>query len=307
MGITNTESGTRVDEIADGIYRISTPTSLIPGGFTFNQFLVEDEAPLLFHTGLRGLFPVVREAVAHVLGDAGRLRYVSFSHWEADESGALGEWLTTAPNAVPLSGKIGAMVSASDATDRTPRGLADGEQLELGGQRVVWFDAPHVPHGWDCGFLGELTTKTLFCGDLFTQAGAEHPPSRKASSWDRAKACGRRWTTTPIPPTRAATSSASRRSNRARSLACTAPPSQGTAAASCSGSSRRAAPEPRLRRAAPARLLPGRRQSFSTCLSLMTGRNVNEHAAVCESDSSRSKSTTRFSFELSATSSALNG
>jgi flavorubredoxin len=178
MTVTNRETGTRIDEIAARIYRISTPIRPnpgLPGGFSFNQFLLAAKEPLLFHTGPRKLFPLVREAVRHVLPPE-TLRYVAFSHWEADESGALGEWLTTAPNAVPLSGNIGAMVSASDATDRTPRGLADGEQLELGGQRVVWFDAPHVPHGWDCGFLGELTTKTLFCGDLFTQAGAEHPP-----------------------------------------------------------------------------------------------------------------------------------
>jgi len=178
MTVTNHEAGTRIDEIAPRIYRISTPIPPnpgLPGGFSFNQFLLAADEPLLFHTGPRKLFPLVRQAVEHVLPPE-TLRYIAFSHWEADESGALVEWLATAPGAVPLSGNIGAMVSASDASDRKPRGLADGEQLELGGQRVVWFDAPHVPHGWDCGFLGELTTKTLLCGDLFTQPGAEHPP-----------------------------------------------------------------------------------------------------------------------------------
>jgi flavorubredoxin len=178
MTVTNQETGTRIDEIAPRIYRISTPIRPnpgLPGGFSFNQFLLAADEPLLFHTGPKKLFSLVRQAVSHVLPPE-TLRYVAFSHWEADESGALGEWLEQAPNAVPLSGNIGAMVSASDATDRKPRGLADGEQLDLGGQRVVWFDAPHVPHGWDCGFLGELTSKTLLCGDLFTQAGAEHPP-----------------------------------------------------------------------------------------------------------------------------------
>src|SRR5678815_6151018 len=119
MGITNTESGTRVDEIADGIYRISTPTTLIPGGFTFNQFLVEDESPLLFHTGLRGMFPLVREAVAHVLGDAARLRYLSFSHWEADESGALNDWLEVAPRAEPVCSVTAALVSVNDPVSYT--------------------------------------------------------------------------------------------------------------------------------------------------------------------------------------------
>ena len=178
MTVTNHEAGTRIDEIASRIYRISTPVPPnpgLPGGFSFNQFLLAADEPLLFHTGPRKLFPLVRQAVEHVLPPE-TLRYIAFSHWEADESGALAPWLATAPDAVPLSGNIGAMVSASDASDRKPRGLADGEQLELGGQRVVWFDAPHVPHGWDCGFLGELTTKTLLCGDLFTQPGAEHPP-----------------------------------------------------------------------------------------------------------------------------------
>ena len=178
MTVTNQESGTRIDEIAARIYRISTPIPAntgLPGGFSFNQFLLAAGEPLLFHTGPRKLFPLVREAVRHVLPPE-TLRYVAFSHWEADESGSLGEWLALAPSAVPLSGNIGAMVSAADASERKPRGLADGEQLELGGQRVVWFDAPHVPHGWDCGFLGELGSKTLLCGDLFTQPGSEHPP-----------------------------------------------------------------------------------------------------------------------------------
>jgi flavorubredoxin len=178
MTVTNQASGTRVDEIAARIYRISTPVPPnpgLPGGFSFNQFLLAADEPLLFHTGPRKLFPLVSEAVRHVLPPE-TLRYIAFSHWEADESGALAEWLRTAPEAVPLSGNIGTMVSAADASERKPRGLADGEQLELGGQRVVWFDAPHVPHGWDCGFIAELTSKTLFCGDLFTQAGSDHQP-----------------------------------------------------------------------------------------------------------------------------------
>ena len=180
MGITNTESGTRVDEIADGIYRISTPTSLIPGGFTFNQFLVEDEAPLLFHTGLRGMFPLVREAVAHVLGDAGRLRYVSFSHWEADESGALNAWLEVAPRAEPVCSVTAALVSVNDQAARPPRALADGEELSLGQRSVRWVDTPHLPHGWESGLLFEARSRTLLCGDLFTAGGADVPPLSSA-------------------------------------------------------------------------------------------------------------------------------
>src|SRR5678815_818118 len=120
MGITNTESGTRVDEIADGIYRISTPTTLIPGGFTFNQFLVEDESPLLFHTGLRGMFPLVREAVAHVLGDAARLRDLSFSHCAAHESGPLNDGPDGAPAAGRVCSVTAALVSVNDQADRPP-------------------------------------------------------------------------------------------------------------------------------------------------------------------------------------------
>jgi len=176
MGITNDESGTRVDEIADGIYRISTPVSVIPGGFTFNQFLVDDEAPLLFHTGLRRLFPVVREAVAHVLGDAAKLRYVSFSHYEADECGSLNDWLAVAPRAEALCSQTAAMVSVSDVAARPPRALADGEEVSLGRRTVRWLDTPHLPHGWESGLLFETRTRTLFCGDLFTAGGSDLAP-----------------------------------------------------------------------------------------------------------------------------------
>lgn len=178
MPITNQQSGTRIDEIADGIFRISTPVQpnpALPTGFTFNQFLVVDEEPLLFHTGLRHLFPLVREAVATVM-PVEKLRWVSFSHHEADEDGALDEWLAAAPNAAPLCGRIGAMVSIQDLAARPPRVLADGESIELGTKRVRWIDAPHLPHGWDAGYLFEPTTRTLFCGDVLTQPGANHEP-----------------------------------------------------------------------------------------------------------------------------------
>jgi flavorubredoxin len=173
--ITNPQSGTRVDEIAPAVYRISTPVSLLPGGFTFNQYLVVDEQPLLFHTGPRRMFPLVREAVAAVM-PAEKLRFVAFSHVEADECGSLNEWLAAAPRSQPLCSRVAAMVSVDDLADRPARPMADGETISLGRSRVRWLDAPHVPHGWECGYLFEETGGTLFCGDLFTQPGAEPVP-----------------------------------------------------------------------------------------------------------------------------------
>jgi len=170
-------SSTRVDEIADGIFRISTPVppSVVPGGFTFNQFLIRDRDPLLFHTGPRMLFAAVCEGIERVL-PVETLRYISFSHVEADECGSLNQFLAAAPHAVPLCGQVAAMVSIADLADRPPRALADHESLSLGTHTVQWLDAPHLPHGWECGFLSETTTRTLFCGDLFTQFGEAHPP-----------------------------------------------------------------------------------------------------------------------------------
>jgi flavorubredoxin len=172
--ITNGASGTRVDEVEDGIFRISTPVTVMPGGFTFNQYLIRDDQPLLFHSGPRRLFPVVREAVAAVI-HVETLRYVGLSHFEADECGALNEFLAAAPDAVPVCGQIAAMTSVDDVASRKARVLADGEVLELGRHKVRWLDTPHVPHAWECGFLFEEATRTLLCGDLFTQGGAEHP------------------------------------------------------------------------------------------------------------------------------------
>lgn len=177
--ITNQDSRTSIDEIAQGIYRISTPVTVLPGGFTFNQYLIAGEQPTLFHTGPRRMFPLVSEAIAAVLPPA-QLRYVGFSHFEADECGALNEFLAVAPNAEPLCGQIAAMVSVNDVADRPARALANGESLSLGGHSVRWMDAPHVPHGWECGFLYEESTGTLLCGDLFTQGGAEHVPITEA-------------------------------------------------------------------------------------------------------------------------------
>lgn len=177
MTVTNPGSGTNVHEIADGIFRISTPFEIPgdPSGFSFNQFLVVDDEPLLYHTGPRRMFDLIREAVATVM-PVDTLRHVAFSHFEADECGSLNEWLAAAPKATPLCGRIGAMTSIGDLADRPARALADGEALSLGRHTVRWFDTPHLPHGWDCGHLFEETTGTLFCGDLFTQPGSVHPP-----------------------------------------------------------------------------------------------------------------------------------
>ena len=176
MTVTNQQSGTNVHEVADGIYRINTPVVIEgAGGFSFNQYLIVDDEPLLFHTGPRKMFPLVREAVASIL-PVERLRYIAFSHVEADECGSLNEWLSAAPQSAPLCGTVAAMVSISDLADRAPRALADGELLPLGKHAVRWFDTPHLPHAWECGFLIEERTSTLLCGDLFTQGGADLPP-----------------------------------------------------------------------------------------------------------------------------------
>jgi flavorubredoxin len=177
MTVTNAQSGTNVHEIADGIYRINTPLppSAVPSGFSFNQYLIVADEPLLFHTGPRKLLPLVREAVASVL-PPGRLRWIGLSHVEADECGALNDWLAAAPRAEPVCGNVAAMVSIEDLADRPPRALADGETLALGSHRVRWLDAPHLPHAWECGYLVEERTGTLLCGDLFTQPGTGAAP-----------------------------------------------------------------------------------------------------------------------------------
>ena len=176
MIITNRQSGTNVHEVSQGIYRINTPVVFESGnGFSFNQYLIVDDESLLFHTGPRKMFPLVREAVASVL-PVEKLRYIAFSHVEADECGSLNEWLGSAPQSIALCGTVAAMVSIGDLADRAPRALADGELLPLGMHRVRWFDTPHLPHAWECGFLIEEQTSTLLCGDLFTQGGNDLPP-----------------------------------------------------------------------------------------------------------------------------------
>ncbi|TAK52403.1 MAG: MBL fold metallo-hydrolase [Betaproteobacteria bacterium] len=173
--ITNAASGTNLHEIAPGIYRISTPAELPGGAFSFNQYLIADEAPLLFHTGPRGMFPLVAEAIGKVL-PLESLRYIGFAHVEADEMGSLNQFLATAPRAVAVASQTAVMVSVNDLADRPARALADGEVLDLGRHALRWVDAPHVPHGWENGFMMETATRTLLCGDLFTQGGSGATP-----------------------------------------------------------------------------------------------------------------------------------
>ncbi|HTI80995.1 MAG TPA: MBL fold metallo-hydrolase [Acetobacteraceae bacterium] len=168
---------TRIAEIAPRIYRLSTfvPQIAPPAGFTFNQFLVLGDEPLLFHTGLRRMFPAVQAALSRIIPSE-RLRWICFGHYEADECGAMNEWLSVAPHAEVAHGQTACMVSLNDMADRPPRILADNEAIDLGNdRRVRYLDTPHVPHGWEAGVLYEEATGTLLCGDLFTQTGDAGP------------------------------------------------------------------------------------------------------------------------------------
>ena len=164
---------TKINEIADGIYRLSTfvPDIAPPAGFVFNQFLVLGDEPLMFHTGLRKMFGLNRDALAKIIPPE-KLRWISYGHYEADECGAMNEWLAVAPNATAAHGNTGCMVSLNDFADRPPRILNDGDVIDIGGgKRVRFIDTPHTPHGWDAGVMYEESTGTLLCGDLFTQLG----------------------------------------------------------------------------------------------------------------------------------------
>ncbi len=159
---------TRTDEIADGIYRFST--YIERAGLVFNQYLVLAEQPLLFHCGLRNLFPLVSKAMSGIM-NPNRLRWISFGHVEADELGGMNDWLTAALDAEVAFGAVGCAVSVNDLAFRPPRPLKDGDALDLGGKAVRYLSTPHVPHGWDAGLFYEETTRTLLCGDLFTRLG----------------------------------------------------------------------------------------------------------------------------------------
>jgi len=160
-----------LDEIAEGIYRISTfVPEVSPEGFTFNQFLVTGDESLLFHCGPRAMFPLVAEAVAKVV-PVESLRWITFGHVESDECGAMNTWLAAAPQSEVAHGALGCDVSLNDMCDRPPRALADGEIIDLGGKRLRQISTPHVPHGWEAQVLFEETTGTLLCGDLLSHIG----------------------------------------------------------------------------------------------------------------------------------------
>lgn len=159
---------TRVDEVADGIYQVA---SYMPEmDFSFNQYVVKADEPLIFHTGMRGVFPVIREHVAKVVAPE-TIRWITFGHVENDESGSMNEWLAVAPNATVGASGTACMVQLNDMCDRPPIAFEDGGTFDIGGHEMRWFDTPHVPHGWEAGVLFDATTKTLFCGDLFAQTG----------------------------------------------------------------------------------------------------------------------------------------
>jgi flavorubredoxin len=164
-----------VDEVADGIFRISVwIPDVTPVGFTFNHFLVTGEEPLLFHTGARGMFPLVAEGVSSVV-PVESLRWLSFGHVEADECGSMNMWLAAAPQSQVAFGALGCDISLNDLCDRSPRALQDNEVIDVGGKRLRQISTPHVPHGWEAQVLFEETTRTLLCGDLFSSVGA--PPA----------------------------------------------------------------------------------------------------------------------------------
>lgn len=167
------DNDTRLAEVADGIYQLTTYLSDID--FSVNQYLIAGDEPLLFHTGMRGLFGPIADTVAKVTPPA-NLRWIAFGHIEADECGSLNQFLAVAPDATPVQGATGCMVSIADLADRPPRALADGETLDTGGHQLQWIDTPHVPHSWEAGLLYDTSTRTLFCGDLFSLWGA-FPPS----------------------------------------------------------------------------------------------------------------------------------
>jgi flavorubredoxin len=164
---------TRVDEIADGIYRLSTCVpEIAPGGFTFNQFVIDAGEPLLFHCGPRQMFPLVSEAASRIV-PLEQFRWITFGHVESDECASMNDWLAVAPHAQVAHGAVGCLVSLNDMADRPPRALDDGEVMDLGGKRVRHIDTPHVPHNWEARVLYEETTNTLLCGDIGTMTGDE--------------------------------------------------------------------------------------------------------------------------------------
>ena len=166
----------RIDEVADGIYRINTYFPEMD--FGFNQYLITADEPLLFHTGMRAVFSAVSEQIAKVM-PVDRLRWITFGHVEADECGAMNDFLAAAPQATVAHGAVGCMVQVNDLADRAPRPLGPDEVIDLGNRRVRNIDTPHVPHAWDAHVLYEEVTGKLLCGDLFTAGGKSAPISQE--------------------------------------------------------------------------------------------------------------------------------
>lgn len=195
---------TRIDEIADGIFRLSTFLPEVgPEGLAFNQFLIDADEPLLFHTGQRPLFASVAAAAARAVRPE-RLRWISYSHAEADECGALAEWLAAAPRAQAAHSPLGCALWLNDAADRPPRALNPDERLDLGGKAARFIATPHVPHNVDAGLLWEETTGTLFCSDLFTHGG-EQPALTAGDILEPALALEATFPFTPTTPETAPT------------------------------------------------------------------------------------------------------
>lgn len=188
---------TRIDEFAEGMYRISTWAD--PPGMVFNQILIDGDEPLLFHLGHRGTFEAVCAAVARVV-PLDRLRWLSFGHFEADECGAMNRWLSAAPHSQVVHGLTGVLVSLTDLADRAPRALGGGDVLDIGGHLLRWIDTPHVPHGWDAGLMFDETTGTLLAGDLFTQTGTSDPISDDEELLVRASAAEDLFAATALTP-----------------------------------------------------------------------------------------------------------
>lgn len=166
-------------EIASGVYRLSVliPEVAPPAGFTFNHFLILGDEPMLFHTGARKLFPLLAPAVARIV-PLERLAWIGFGHVESDECGAMNQWLAAAPRAQVVHGQLACDISLNDLADRPPRGLEDGEALDLGGKRMRWLATPHLPHSWEAGVFYEETDGVLFCGDLLSHVGNGPPLTR---------------------------------------------------------------------------------------------------------------------------------
>jgi flavorubredoxin len=158
----------QIDEIATDLFRLSV---YVPDfDMQFNHFLVRDEEPLLFHAGLKGMFPALKEGLAKLI-DPTKLRHIAWSHFESDECGALNEWLHLAPQAQPVCTLVGKLVSVDDFSIRPAFGMTSENVLPTGKFRYRFYRSPHIPHGWDAGVLFEETRKTLFCSDLFHHFG----------------------------------------------------------------------------------------------------------------------------------------